>query len=52
MFVNSYCKSGAQSGIWYDIGFYENCINISGTITVARQNGGGFIRLLSLQNVD
>lgn len=34
---------------------YENCINISSTITVARQSGGGFIRLLSLAshtNVD
>lgn len=37
-----------QSGIWYDIGSYENCINISSTITVARHNGVGFIRLLSL----
>lgn len=31
-----------ERGIWYDIESYENCINISSTITVARQCGGGF----------
>lgn len=49
MFVNSIKTERHLVRHW----IYENCINISCTITAARQSGGGFIRPLSLCcNVD